>query len=418
MEGAQANDPLRVLKIWDAEYPWDVRAEKVARALTERGHDVLMVARNRDGRTLREELPECRMLRMRPLRGLPKKVAEASQFPAFFNPRWSRLIRKGARELGADVLLVRDLPLAPTAIWAGRRLGLPVVLDMAENYAAMMNDLWLTGTQGPLDWAIRNPKIVRRVENWVASRVDHIVVVVEESAQRLIRIGVEPDRITVVGNTPPLERVRKTPHPQTAGDPVRLAYLGLIEEARGVRTLLDALAICKKEGCQVLTDIIGDGRDRETLVTHADQLGLSDSVVFHGFVPHRDALDIVARADWGAIPHHANEAWNTTIPNKLFDYMAEGMAVIASDAAPVKRVVSETGCGAIFPSRDPEALARILIESSALDRTSFGEAGRRAVRTQYHWEQDVGRLVECLRRAAARPLVHGSPPESVGPVHV
>ena len=47
---------MNILKVWDGEYPWDVRTEKVCRALTSRGHSVHMVARNRDGRVLREKL--------------------------------------------------------------------------------------------------------------------------------------------------------------------------------------------------------------------------------------------------------------------------------------------------------------------------------------------------------------------------
>ena len=37
---------MRICKIWDADYPWDVRVEKVARSLTEAGHEVHLVARN------------------------------------------------------------------------------------------------------------------------------------------------------------------------------------------------------------------------------------------------------------------------------------------------------------------------------------------------------------------------------------
>ena len=77
------SEGLRVLKVADGEYPWDVRVEKVSRALTEMGHDVHMVARNRDRRALREELEEASMHRMRPWTWLGRAMDAASQFPAF-----------------------------------------------------------------------------------------------------------------------------------------------------------------------------------------------------------------------------------------------------------------------------------------------------------------------------------------------
>ncbi|HEY8506873.1 MAG TPA: hypothetical protein VIL32_00870, partial [Steroidobacteraceae bacterium] len=76
-----------VCKIWDSEYPWDVRAEKISRALTDAGHEVHMVARNRDGRPLVESLPECTVHRLAPLPALGRRLNAASMFPAFFNPR-------------------------------------------------------------------------------------------------------------------------------------------------------------------------------------------------------------------------------------------------------------------------------------------------------------------------------------------
>ena len=51
--------------------------------------------------------------------------------------------------------------------------------------------------------------------------------------------------------------------------------------------------------------------------------------------------------DVGLVPHHADEAWNTTIPNKLFDYMAAGLPVISSDARPCARILRSTGAGLI-----------------------------------------------------------------------
>jgi glycosyltransferase involved in cell wall biosynthesis len=395
---------MRILKVWDAEYPWDVRAEKVCRGLSSHGHVVHMVARNRDGRAIREVREECVVHRMSPWSFLPAPLDRASQFPAFFNPRWLLHMLGVARSERVDLILVRDLPLAPTAIYAGRRLGLPVVLDMAENYPAMMRDLWTTGSTRFGDSLVRNPRVVAAVERWVLARVDHVLVVVEESGERLMReLGVPPRRITVVGNTPSRARLEdpvaatETPSP---GHPLRLVYLGLLEHARGVGTAIESVRECRERGVPVSLTVVGDGRAREDLEALVARLSLSDEVTMTGFLPHDEALSIVRTCQVGLIPHLANESWHTTIPNKLFDYMAAGLAVVTSDARPAMRVVEAEACGLSFRSGDPaslaDALERLWRSGAAAE---YGLRGRQAVRARFNWEEDERRLLDALTGA-------------------
>lgn len=396
---------MNVLHVWDSEYPWDVRAEKVSRCLTDAGHAVHMVARNRRADPTEERLDEAVVHRLAPWRWAGSRVDAACQFPAFFNPRWSGLIRRTARRIDADVIVVRDLPLAPTAIRVGRRLGVPVVLDMAENYPAMIRAIYEHGRQRPLDHLVRNPAAVQAIERWVLARIDHVVVVVEESGERLEALGLAPDAITVARNTPPRSRVESIPkkdldsEPSGNGRPLRLVYLGLMEAPRGLEVVIDGLAELASDGAEVSLDLIGNGRDLELFRARVGRLDLTDRVVFHGFRPYEEALRTVADADVGLVPHIANESWNTTIPNKLFDYMAAGLPVITSDARPAARIVRETGAGAVYESRDPADFASAVSAlRDAGSRRKAGASGQRAVREEYNWENDGARLVEAVER--------------------
>ena len=403
---------MKILKVWDGEYPWDVRTEKVCRALTGAGHQVHMVARNRDCRVLREELEECTVHRMPPFRAMGRLVDAATQFPAFFNPRWVGLMKRVGQGEGVGAILVRDLPLAPTAIHVGRRLRVPVVLDMAENYPAMIRDLWTTGSTKPGDFLVRNPRAVEAVERWTMARIDHILVVVEESRDRLVEeLGVPQGRITVVGNTPSVERLdgyldpsaSEERPPRTPGDPLRLTYLGLLEQARGVGAVIEAVGLCRDRGIPVEFTIIGDGRAAPQFEALARERSLDDSWVrLLGFVPYREALPLLAESDVGVIPHLANESWNTTIPNKLFDYMAAGVAVLTSEARPAQRVVEDTRCGLSFQGGDPEsaagAIERLWREGGTGE---MGRRGRAAIRDEFNWERDGERLLQAMESLSA-----------------
>ncbi len=396
-----------VAHIWDAEYPWDVRVEKMARSLVARGHRVHIIARNRDARVALEALPEGKVHRIpwRPWWG--PGLNALSQFPAFFNPRWVRLIDRTVRTSGADVLLCRDLPLAPTAIYVARAHGIPMVFDMAENYPAMIADLWRLGRPRPWDGLVRNPALARTVERWVVRRANHILVVVDESRSRVVELGISPDRVSVVSNTPP--RAQLAPCPESSrpvgNGNLDLVYVGQLDlPMRGIEPLLQAVAECNRRGRHVRVTLIGDGRDKANLMSLAERLGLGpDTASFRGRVPHKEALSLLRGFHLGVVPHLSTEHSDTTVANKLFDYMAAGLAVLTSSARPLARIVRESGCGEVAASGDAGDMAR------AIDRLRDDEyrhrcavAGWQAAAETYHWERDADRL-EAALETVVRP---------------
>jgi glycosyltransferase involved in cell wall biosynthesis len=391
--------------VWDAEYPWDVRVEKIARTLTDAGHAVHIVARNRRNDPVTERLAEGTVHRLAWWRWAPRWLNAASMFPAFFNPRWTRAIARTSRAAGADVILCRDLPLAIPAILAGRIVGIPVVLDMAENYPAMLQSQWDAGRMRRMDVLVRNPKLARLVERWVLPRVDRVLVVVEEAGARLVAEGLSPERIAVVSNTPPRRRIVESG--RSAGDAdaaLRIVYLGLMEGVRGVRVLLDAAALLARQAIPFQLTLYGDGKDFTNFQAYAQALGLTKSQAdFRGRVPNAEALDALPAMDVGVIPHVAEESWHTTVPNKLFDYMAAGLPVVTSDARPAARIVRETGAGLVYHHADPADLARAL--TALVDpqlRFACARRGQAAVRETYHWERDAERLLDSLALTVER----------------
>lgn len=397
---------LSIVYVWDADYPWDVRTEKICLALTAAGHRVTIVARNRKWAPEREQLSEGTVHRMPPWRWAGQALDGTLSFPAFFSPRWSALIREAVREAKADLIIVRDLPLCPTAVAVGRRYSVPVALDMAENYPALMRDRRLGSRNALVDAFARNPRLTEMVERYSISHVDWTFTVVEESSTRLEAEGADPGRLSVVSNTPPRARAEQnTGAARATGGTITVAYLGLLEVARGIGELVDAIGILRAEhGDRFRAVIVGGGRDSQLFVERAHNAGLlGTSVTFLGLLPHSEALTAIGAADLGAIPHHATELWNSTIPNKLFDYMAAGLPVISSDTAPCARVINETKCGEIFRSGDARSMADAIRRASAPEALPRkAAAGRRAVIERYNWEHDTATLLQSIDKIVGR----------------
>ncbi|MFQ5799615.1 MAG: glycosyltransferase, partial [Bacteroidota bacterium] len=89
------------------------------------------------------------------------------------------------------------------------------------------------------------------------------------------------------------------------------------------------------------------------------------------------------------IPHVRSEHTDTTIPNKLFDYMAIGKPIVASNCLPLERIIRAEKCGVIFRSGDDEDLSRkVMYLLGSSEGETYGANGRKAVRATYNWEQD------------------------------
>jgi len=402
MTGTNATKQLRVVYVWDADYPWDVRTEKSCLALTEAGHDVHIVARNRKRSPAIEKLPEGTVHRMPSWRWAGRKLDAALGFPAFFNPRWRSLIATTARAVHADVIIARDLPLCPTAIGVGRTLRIPVILDMAEHYPAMIRAIWQSGRHRPIDWLVRNPAVVERIERRCIRRVNHILTVAEEMTDRLVAMQVEQRRITCVANTPPLARRRNLKRVRVrSDDSIQLVYLGLLEVPRGINELIDAIALLRGRYPRISLLLIGSGRDEPIFRARAARNGLtSEDVTFAGHLPYGQAVQLLTDSDVGLLPLHRNEHMDTTIPNKLFDYMSVGLPVITSDTIPSARIVHAEHSGIVFPARSVAGLVNAIIRmTDPFTRLRMGENGKAAVARRYNWAYDGAALVATVERS-------------------
>ena len=96
------------------------------------------------------------------------------------------------------------------------------------------------------------------------------------------------------------------------------------------------MSLLKKEGQDTALTVIGDGPSMVMLRKMAEDYDVSDRVEFVGRLALNDegararVNAIMRQSHVGLIPHFATESCNTTVPNKLFDYMIMGLPVVVS----------------------------------------------------------------------------------------
>ena len=394
---------MRICFVYQADYPWDVRVEKIAQGLTAAGHQVTLLSANESGRPRRERRPEADIVRLPHVRGLFRFLNGIINFPFFFNPFWLAAISRCVRDGGAEVIIVRDLPLALAGIFVGRRHGVPVMMDMAECYPELLRNMWRYGNFSVINLFARNPVLADRIERAAVKRLSHTFVMVEESRDRLRAMGADPARLSIVSNTPPVGKFDRPVDPAAEAPrrPLTVVYAGWVNRGRGIDTVIEGLGVfVARHGRDVRLTVIGTGDAEAECRARSSELGLDDVVTFKGWLDNKQVVEHVLESDVGLVPHHLSGHWNNTVPNKLFDYMASGLAVLTSDTKPVARIVTETGCGLVYRDYDAQDFATQLKRLADRGvRAEMTDRGRAAVRERYNWEYDLAVLLGVVAAA-------------------
>jgi glycosyltransferase involved in cell wall biosynthesis len=146
--------------------------------------------------------------------------------------------------------------------------------------------------------------------------------------------------------------------------------------------------------------LVGDGKEKPGLERQAEQLGLGN-LKFMPPVPKAEMPKVLAAADGCIAILKPLDAYKTTYPNKVFDYMAAGKPVILAIDGVIRGVIEDAGAGIFCRPGDPEALARAVLEL-VFDRRrgeAMGEAGRAYVQAHFDRTTMVDKMEEAMQAA-------------------
>ena len=183
--------------------------------------------------------------------------------------------------------------------------------------------------------------------------------------------------------------------PNTFKQASKIVYTGGITRHRGIRQVLLALADLKTvDWCLTIAGPADPVEERELMPL------LEDSrVTYLGVVPYTRVIEEVTDAIVAVMCNQPGHGYEASLPNKLFEYMLSGTAIVCSDFERWKRLVEASGFGVCC---DPADLGDIRAKISALlvraDQASkMGEAARKYASEAYCWEAEKQKLLVPLR---------------------
>jgi len=399
---------MKILFVYDGEYPWDIRVEKLCNSFIKHCHEVHLVCRNKERKLKNETYNQINIHRISSLPAIFGKINNAVTFPAFFSPVWLFEIFSQAKKNKCDVIVVRDLPMALAAVWIGKLLQLPVILDMAECYPEMLRCIRNFEGFKFKNIFLRNPLLADIVEKNVMKKIDAVMVMVEESRARLIAKGVDEEKIFLVSNTPEVNKFTCSAYGYDPENVIKLLYVGLISRSRGIDICINAVKkYIEVTGKKIIFSIAGTGGDSKRLHKIISDLQITDNVNFLGWVDNKKVPHLIQDNNVCVVPHRRCSHWENTIPNKLFDYMAAGRPVLVSDVSPMKRIVNETDSGLVYRDSDVNDLVAKLIHlSDQKIRDGFGEKGRSAVLNKYNWANEETTVVKMFDKLRVNSPVY------------
>ncbi|HII03046.1 TPA: glycosyltransferase family 4 protein [Methanosarcinaceae archaeon] len=176
-----------------------------------------------------------------------------------------------------------------------------------------------------------------------------------------------------------------------------VVYVGGLIKYKGIFESIKAIEIVRNEIPDVKMVFIGKFNNdgfKEEVTPYIKEQKLEENIVFTGWVPHGETIKYLEKANVGLVLLQPIERYIHAISVKLFEYMACGIPVIASDFPEMRAIVEENNCGITVDPTNIMEISDAIIEllKDPQKEKKMGENGRRAVEEKYNWENMEKRL--------------------------
>jgi glycosyltransferase involved in cell wall biosynthesis len=367
----------------DGQY---VHVEELTNALKAMGHEIVMVA---PAAMEEEEFGgESRLLGVLK-RYLPGFLYELAEFA--YSLLAYRRLTQAIRRHRPDIIYERYNIFLPAGIWAKRRFGLPLLLEVNAP---------LYHERKRYD-GLKLDALARWTERYTWRGADRVLPVTDKLAEYIIAAGVPAQRITVIPNGVDLDDFAVGKQVAEAKAALRptlrlerqtvLGFVGFVREWHGLERVVELLAEDGARSRHLL--IVGDGPARPTIEARARELGVLEQVTITGVVARDQVMKYIEAFDIALQPSVVEYA----SPLKLFEYMALGRAIVAPDSPNIREILQDGHDAVLFDHNTPTAFKAAITHLLA-DPVRCGHIGVAARETLLErgltWQRNARRVTD------------------------
>ncbi|MDD4170391.1 MAG: glycosyltransferase family 4 protein, partial [Desulfotomaculaceae bacterium] len=302
--------------------------------------------------------------------------------------QWWRLLLRGL-STRAKVIHLHDPELLPVGLLIKLLCRKKLVYDVHEDFAASLESKpWLPPLLRP---ALAT--VLGRAEKWFARRVDALVL-----AEMYYEELFPKNKVPSVGiyNYPLPGLITGTGAPGQK-QVYKMIYAGAISRPRGAEQMVRALALVNWQGRDFRLLLIGPVRPlvlRAELISLAASLGLAEKVIITGLLPLEEVYGHYAGADLGLCLLHPEKNYIKSLATKIFEYMAAGLPVLASDFPAWTELVQKNCCGLNVNPLDEIAIAKNIerfLNTPEMGK-EMGHNGHKVFMEKYNWRVEETKL--------------------------
>jgi glycosyltransferase involved in cell wall biosynthesis len=381
-----------------------IHIREIVRAMAEQGYDVSVVAGNgesddNDDSSINiHDLPRVddnRFMEMtNELSGESRLHREMTEF--YRNVPMVKLLRRLDDSDSLDYVYERYSLFSIAGLRYARRRGIPFVLEVNAPLVAE------TSRYRRLVFA----DLAAAIESHLFRGADHVIAVSRELERYILKIAPQAD-VSVVPNGVRTEHFQgggapdpdDTPEGLEDGDFV-VGFLGSLKPWHGVEILIESFAefSAHYENVKLLV-VGGKSRPVRTLEKKCRKLGLDGRVLFTGAVSYKAIPSFLNRTNVLVAPYPEVPGFYFSAL-KIFEYMAAGKAIVASDIGQISEILSHEKTALLVPPGDRIAL-REAVERLKQDPALREKLGRNALaeaRDKHSWKNRAGRISAILER--------------------
>ncbi|MCY7305744.1 MAG: glycosyltransferase family 4 protein [Rhodoferax sp.] len=324
---------------------------------------------------------------------LPRQIYELAEL-AYSLSAYQR-IAAAIKQVRPDGIYERYNLYLLSGIWAKKRFGLPLILEVNAPMALERRQY------GGLSW----PRLADWAELYVWKQADVLLPVTQVLADYMVAAGIDASRITVIPNAINEEHYRKLPTNIEAKEHLGLSgrlvvgFTGFVREWDRLDRIMAWVALRATQYNPHLL-VIGDGPARVDIEASAARLGVTDRLSFTGAVPREQvpglsmAFDIALQT--ALVPYAS--------PLCLFEYLALGKSIVAPDQPNHHEILTAGVDAVFFGPDDPAGIEKALdalCQDGELRVRIAANAPVVIVRKQLTWRQHARKVVGLFERINA-----------------
>lgn len=340
---------------------------KECRTLQRSGYEVVLIAPS--------DAPE--MLDGVRVQPVPQPKGRAERFSATI-----RAVLHAALREDAAVYHFHDPELMPLGLLLKRR-GKKVIYDVHEDVSRqILNKTWIpSGMRRGISYG------ASLTEALCARELDGLMAATPPIARRF-----PAGKTVTVQNFPMLDELSPAVWLPHRDRPLQAVYVGHVTPLRGAHELAGAVAGLPA-GLPARMVIAGPLQPED--LGQALRARGGERLELPGWQTREEIRQLLSRSRVGLVTLHPAPNYLESYPVKLFEYMAAGLPVIASDFPLWRSIVTQADCGLLVDPLDPAAIARALqwVFEHPEEAEQMGQRGRAAVLRQYNWDIEAKKLV-------------------------